>query len=91
MKTFLKILLVVALLFVAIKLSPLIFMATLAGLVVAAMLGVVGLSVLAVFLAVLLVLATVLAPIWVPVLIVVGLISLIKKSGGRAASPAGVV
>ena len=88
MKTFLKIMLVVMLLFVAIKLSPLIFGATIIGLLVAAILGAAGLSILAVFLAIFVGLATVLAPIWIPVLLIVGVIALFKKINQRSAPPA---
>lgn len=79
MKTFLKVLLVAALLIVAIKFSPLIFLGALAGLVVAAVLGAIGLSLFAVLLAVILAVTLALAPIWVPVLVVMGMISLFRK------------
>ncbi len=79
MKTFLKLLLLAALLVVAIKLSPLLFFAALAGLLVAAGLGIVGLSLLAVLAAVLVALAAALSPIWIPVLAVVGLVHLWKR------------
>lgn len=81
MKTFLKILLIAALLLIAIKLSPLLFCAALIGLVAAAVLGVIGLSLVIVLLAVALALAVALSPIWLPVLAVVGVISLCKKNG----------
>lgn len=81
MKTFLKILLVAALLIIAIKFSPVIFVFALAGLVAAAVLGVVGLSLVAALLAVLLAFAVALSPIWIPVLAIVGLVSLFKRSG----------
>lgn len=78
MKTFLKILLVAALLVVAIKFSPLLFVGALGGLLAAAFLGVVGLSLLAALVAVLLACAVALSPIWIPVLCVVGLVSLFR-------------
>lgn len=78
MKTFLKILLVAALLVVAIKFSPLLFVGALGGLLAAALLGVVGLSLLAALVAVLLACAVALSPIWIPVLCVVGLVSLFR-------------
>ena len=81
MKTFLKILLIAALLLIAIKLSPLIFFGALIGLVAAAVLGVIGLSLVIVLLAVALALAVALSPIWLPVLVVLGVISLCKKNG----------
>ena len=84
MKSFLKILLVAALLIVAIKLSPVIFLGALVGLLVAAVLGAVGLSLVAALLAVALALAVALSPVWIPVLAVMGLISLFKKSGRAA-------
>ena len=81
MKTFLKVLLLAALLIVAIKLSPIIFLAALAGLLAAMVLGVVGLSLVAALAAVVLALAVALSPVWIPVLIILGLISLFKKTG----------
>jgi len=88
MKTFLKVLLLAALLIVAIKLSPVIFLGAILGLIAAAVLGAVGLSLLAVLAAVALALAVALSPIWIPVLIVMGLISLFRKSGQSATSVA---
>jgi len=87
MKLFLKILLVAALLFVAIKLSPLIFVMTLGALLAATVLGAAGLSLLAVFLVVLMVLAAALAPIWLPILVIMGLISLFRKNGDHTRYP----
>jgi hypothetical protein len=87
MKTFLKILLVVAILFIAIKLSPVVFVAVLVGLLVAAMLGAIGLSLVAGLVAVALALVAALAPIWIPVLLIVGLVSLFKKFNGRSEPP----
>lgn len=78
MKTFLKILLVAALLVIAIKLSPVIFLGALAGLLAAAVLGVLGLSLMAGLLAVLLALAVALSPIWIPVLVVIGVVKLFR-------------
>lgn len=80
MKTFLKVLLIAALLVIAIKVSPVLFVAAFAGLVVAAVLGVVGISLLAGLVAVLLSLAVALSPIWIPVLCVVGIVSLCRKT-----------
>jgi hypothetical protein len=79
MKTFLKVLLLAVLLILALKFSPLIFLAGVAGLVVAAVLGAVGLSLLAVLLAVALAFTLALAPIWLPVLAVVGLVKLFRR------------
>jgi len=78
MKTFLKILLVAALLVLAIKFSPLFFLGALAGLAAAVVLGTVGLSLLALLAAVLLALAVALAPVWIPVLVVFGVVSLCR-------------
>lgn len=79
MKTFLKVLLIAALLIVAIKLSPVIFVAAFAGVVAAAVLGVIGLSLLAVLVSVLIALTVALAPIWIPALVIVGIISLFRR------------
>jgi hypothetical protein len=87
MKTFLKILLVAALLVVAIKLSPVVFVTALIGLLVAAVLGAIGLSLVAALFAVVLALAAALAPIWIPVLIIMGAISLFKKLNNRPEPP----
>ena len=78
MKTFLKILLVAALLVIAIKLSPVIFVGAMVGLIAAAVLGSVGISLVAAFIAVALALVVALAPIWIPVLCVIGLIKLFR-------------
>lgn len=78
MKTFLKILLVAALLVIAIKLSPVLFIAALAGLLVAAVLGSIGLSLVAAVVAILLAITVALAPIWIPVLLVIGLVKLFR-------------
>jgi len=80
MKTFLKVLLMAALLIIAIKFSPVIFIGALVGLFLAAVLGVVGVSLVAALFAVLLALAVALSPIWIPVLVVMGLISLFRKN-----------
>ncbi len=81
MKTFLKVLLLAALLIVAIKLSPVIFVGAMLGLIAAVVLGAVGLSLVAVLVAVALALLVALSPVWIPVLVIMGLISLFKKSG----------
>lgn len=78
MKTFLKILLAAVLLVIAIKLSPVIFLAALVGLVAAAVLGSIGLSLVALLIAVLLAFAVALSPIWIPVLVIVGLVRLFR-------------
>jgi len=85
MKTFLKVLLLAAVLILAIKFSPVLFVGALVGLVAAAVLGAVGFGLILALLGVVLSLALALAPIWVPVLVVLGFISLFRranKSGG---------
>ena len=88
MKTFLKVLLLAALLLIAIKLSPVIFVGALLGLIAAVALGAIGLSLVAALAAVVLALAVALAPIWIPVLVVMGLISLFRKSDQKATTVA---
>ena len=80
MKTFLKVLLMAALLVIAIKFSPVLFIGALVSLFMAAVLGAVGISLIAALCAVVLALAVALSPIWIPVLVVMGLISLFRKS-----------
>ncbi len=80
MKTFLKILLIAALVVIALKLSPILFVAALVGLLAAAVLGVVGLSLAAVFVGVTLAFVIALSPIWIPVLAVVGLVHLFRRN-----------
>ena len=79
MKTFCKVLIIVAILLIAVKLSPIVFVLALAGLLVAALLGALGLSLLAGFAILVIALAAALSPIWIPVLVIVGLIALFKK------------
>jgi len=79
MKTFLKVLLIAALLIIAIKLSPVLFVGALLGLLAAAVLGAIGISLVAGLLAVLIALIVALAPIWIPVLVVMGLVSLFRR------------
>ncbi len=87
MNTFLKILLVAVLLVLAIKFSPVLFFFALIGLVAAAVLGAVGLSLLVALLAVVLAFAIALSPIWIPVLAIIGLVSLFKRNGNTGATP----
>jgi len=87
MNTFLKILLAAALLVIAIKFSPILFVGAFVGLVAAAVLGVLGLSLLAALVAVILAFALALSPIWIPVLCVFGLISLFKRNSGVTTPP----
>jgi hypothetical protein len=83
MKTFLKVLLMAAILIIAIKFSPVIFVGVIVGLLVAGVLGVVGVSLVAALLAVLLAFAVALSPIWIPVLVIMGLVSLFRKTEER--------
>ena len=87
MKTFLKVLLIAALLIVAIKLSPVIFIGALLGVIAAALLGAVGISLVAALLAVLLAFTLALSPIWIPILVVMGLVSLFRKNSNPAPVP----
>jgi len=91
MKTFLKITLIVVLALLALKFLPVFLVGGIAGLLIAAVLGVVGASLLvallAVLLAVVLGLAFALSPIWIPVLVVMGAISLFKKLGDKPVAP----
>jgi len=87
MKTFLKILLLAALLVLAIKFSPVLFLCAIGGLAVAAVLGVVGFSFIIGLLAVLLALAVALSPIWIPVLVIMGLVALFRRDERPAAPP----
>lgn len=82
MKTAFKILLIVAILLIAIKLSPIVFVLAMGGLLVAALLGALGLSLLAGFAILVLALAAALSPIWIPVLAIIGLVALFKKLNG---------
>ncbi|HLP24326.1 MAG TPA: hypothetical protein VK477_01520 [Acidobacteriota bacterium] len=87
MKTFLKILLAAVLLVIAIKISPILFVAAFAGLIAAVVLGAVGLSLLAALVAVVLAFAIALSPIWIPVLCVIGLVKLFNR-GDKTPAPA---
>ncbi len=91
MKTFLKIVLIVVLALLALKFIPVIFVGAAAGLLVATLLGVVGVSLLAVLLAALLgvvvAIAFALSPIWIPALLILGVISLFKKLGDKPVQP----
>ena len=87
MKTFLKISLIVVLALLALKVLPLVVVGAIAGLLIAAVLGLVGISLLAALLAVALGLAFALSPIWIPVLLVMGAISLFKKLGDKPTTP----
>lgn len=92
MKTFLKIALIVVLSLLALKFLPVFLVGGIAGLLIAAVLGVVGFGVLvallAALLAVVLGLAFALSPIWIPVLVIMGAVSLFKKIGSdRPAAP----
>jgi len=87
MNTFLKIFLIVVLSLLALKFLPVIFVGACVGLILAAILGAFGLSLVALLLVVGIALALALSPIWIPVLIVMGLISLFRKLGSKPAPP----
>jgi len=91
MKTFLKITLIVVLALLAIKCLPLVLVGACVGLLIAAILGALGVSLVACLLAVALGFAFALSPIWIPVLIVMGAISLFKKLGDKPATPPVIV
>lgn len=78
MNTFLKIFLVAVILIVALKFSPLIFLGVLVGMIMAVVLGAVGLSLVAALLGVAIAIAVALSPLWIPVLVVMGLVSLFR-------------
>ncbi|MEI6105740.1 MAG: hypothetical protein WCR49_01900 [Opitutae bacterium] len=87
MKTFFKILLVVVLTVLVIKFIPFVMIGAMVGLLLAAILGAVGLGLVGALLVVGIMLALALAPIWIPVLIVMGAISLFKKLSSRSEPP----
>jgi hypothetical protein len=87
MKMFLKVLLVAALLIVAIKFSPIIFLGALVGLILAGVLGLVGLTLLIVLAALALAVAVALSPIWVPVLVIMGVVSLFRRDERTSPPP----
>jgi hypothetical protein len=78
-KTFLKVLLIVALAIVAIKLLPLTLAAGCILAVGVAILAAVGVSVVALGLLVSLAIVALLAPVWLPVLALIGIIALVKR------------
>ena len=87
MNTFLKIALLAILALVTIKISPVIFFFAAVGLVAAAVLGAVGFSLMITLLAIGVALAFALSPIWVPVLLVLGAISLFRRTAKSPLAP----
>lgn len=87
MKTFLKVSLIIVLSLLAIKFIPFMFLGAMDGLLIAALLGMLGLGLVAALLAVAVALALALSPIWIPVLVVMGVISLFKKLNERPVPP----
>lgn len=92
MKTFVKILLVVAIVFLALKLWPLmVFILAAMGLALSIGGGLLGLTLggafalLAALISVALVVALVLSPLWLPVLAIVGVVALVRRSNPRPA------
>lgn len=91
MKTFLKILLAILVVAVAVKLLPLLMIPVVLGLVAfgliallltggVAFIASVGVGLLGALFALTVTLAAILSPIWVPILAVIGLISLIRRN-----------
>jgi hypothetical protein len=88
MKTFLKVLLVIAVAVLAVKLLPLTLALGFALGLTLLIVGVLGVSALAVLLCVAIGLVALLSPLWIPVLALVGVLALIKKLGRNGASVA---
>lgn len=86
MKTFLKVLLLIALAIVAVKLLPVTLAVGFALGLTVVIVGVLGVSALAVILCFAIGLAALLSPLWIPVLALVGMIALVKKLGRSKAS-----
>lgn len=81
MKTFLKVLLIVVAVIVAVKLLPIAFIAGCVAAGLLAALAVLGVSLAALLVCAALGVAAVLSPIWVPVLAIIGIVSLCRRSG----------
>lgn len=79
MKTFLKILLIVVAVVVAVKLLPIAFIAGCVAAGLLAALAVLGVSLAALLVCAALGVAAVLSPIWVPVLAIIGIVSLYRR------------
>ena len=84
MKTFLKVLLIMIALVVAVKLLPAVFVLVCLAAAGIALVAVSGLSILAGILCAALVVAALLSPIWLPVLAIVGLVALCRSGRARA-------
>ena len=85
MKTFLKILLLVLAVIVAVKLLPVVLLVGGGMALIAALIATIGVSLAAGLVGVGLFLALVLSPIWLPILALFGLIALFKKVGAKPA------
>lgn len=86
MKTFLKILLIVAAVLLTLKLVPVIFGLGVSLIVIVALAAVVGLGAAGVLICIGLALVAALSPIWLPVLAIVGIVALCKKARGPTGS-----
>lgn len=82
MKTFLKVLLMVVAVILAVKLLPIAFVTGCAVAALLAGLAVLGVSLAAVLFCAALAVVALLSPIWVPVLAIVGIVALCRRHGG---------
>lgn len=82
MKTFLKVLLLVVAVILAVKLLPIAFVIGCAVAALLAGLAVLGVSLAALLLCAALAVVALLSPIWVPVLAIVGVVALCRRHGG---------
>lgn len=81
MKTFLKVLLIVVAVVIAVKLLPIAFVVGCAVAALLAGLAVLGVSLAALLICAALAVAALLSPIWVPILAIVGIVALCRRSG----------
>ena len=81
MKTFLKVLLIVVGVIVALKLLPIAFGLGCAAVALLAGLAVLGVSLVALLICAALLVLTLLSPLWLPVLAIVGIITLCRRNG----------
>ncbi|MCX6953485.1 MAG: hypothetical protein NTV51_15150 [Verrucomicrobia bacterium] len=86
MNTFLKVLLILVAVVVAVKLLPIAFVVRCVAAGLLAGLAVLGVSLAALLLCAALAVAAILSPIWVPVLAIVGIVALCKRSNGTSAA-----
>ncbi len=86
MKTFLKVLLIVVAVVIAVKLLPIAFVIGCAVAALLAGLAVLGVSLAALLICAALAVAALLSPIWVPILAIVGIVALCRRHGNGAAT-----